>query len=234
MKKRLVVFFACACSVFLVVLILIVIFPAPIINLYIGNIEKRLNVNIDFSLKDASLLKEWSFNRVKVSSKRGYTLTIDSLTLYPPFYSLREGQININSKAQNLRFQKKLPLLDAACGLLSIQPLKDIIFDRVDVHVKVKGGKVKMENLNLASKSVKIFGAGVVDTETRLMECSLKFLFSESITSNVNEIVRLAMLKEEEPPWMSLNIKVSGDYRRPHLSLSNNLLNLNIQGIRLK
>ena len=91
-----------------------------------------------------------------------------------------------------------------------------------------------MENLSLASKDVKIIGAGAVDTETRLMEFSLKLLFSEDVTSKVNEIVRLVMLKEEEPPWMSLNIKVGGDYRRPRLSLSNDLLNLNIQGIRLK
>lgn len=232
--KRLLLLFACLVGTFLIVILIIIAFPQTIVTLHNSYIEKYVGVNINFSSSDISLLKEWRFGNVDISSKKGYTLSIEHMVLFPPFFSLGKGEINANCKAKNISFHKELPLLNSIFKLLSIQSIGDITFDSIEVNIALSRNKIEMNDLKALSKDIRVVGEGSVDTDDGLMNYSLKFLFSKDITDNLHNAIKISLLKPEDAYWMSLNIKASGNYKRPNLSLESDFLNLNIKGINLK
>ena len=213
---------------------LIIAFPNAIANLYACYIERNLGVDISFSSSEIVLLKEWHFNDVEISSKKGYALSIKGVAIYPPFLSLRKRELNANCKAKNIKFRKGLPLLDSISMLLSTKSLADVAIESIEVNIALKHKRLQMNNLKALSKDVKVFGEGEVDINKSLMDYKLKFLFSKDITDNLHNTIKTSLLKQEDPYWMSLNIRANGDYKKPSLSLDSDFFKLNIREIEMK
>ncbi|PIU41298.1 MAG: hypothetical protein COS99_06275 [Candidatus Omnitrophica bacterium CG07_land_8_20_14_0_80_42_15] len=227
-------FFAIITSLFialLIILLLAMLFPQTILNLYLKHIEKSLNIDISFSSKQVSLVKAWHFKDVKISSKAGYVVNAKDLFLYPPFFSVRKGEIYINCDAKELGFHKDMPVIDSVFNLISLESFGNITFDDVKAKIALKQSKMDINNLEAVGKDIKIFGRNTTDIKGGAIDCNLKFLFSKNITDDIGDTVKVVLLKKEDDSWMGIDVEVKGDYKRPILNLKSDFLNLRIKGI---
>jgi hypothetical protein len=228
--KKVFILITCLISFLLVISLLLLFIPGPAIRLYVGHLARSRGLEVSSPALDISLLKEWRFRDVTISGKKGNTVRIEKLTIYPRLLHLLRGQLRLGLAAEGIKFYKSLPLLDAVSGLLSIPPFGRIPIDRVETDLFLKRNILKMENVKVLSRDVRIYGAGSLNTGAGDIDCRLKFLFSSRVTDAMNKTAKAILLRYESPGWMGLNIKTSGNYRRPRIRLDSDFLKLNIKG----
>jgi len=138
--------------------LIIFISPAPFIKLYILGIEKNLNLDINFSPDSNRLFDKWRFKDVKITSRTGYGINIETLTLEPSFPPLLKGKYKFKFKcsAQNIKLHGKLPLPEGVANLLSKEAPGDRMFETVETTIVLGEKSVKMLNLKATGKGARL------------------------------------------------------------------------------
>ena len=125
------------------------------------------------------------------------------------------------------KFYKNVGLLDSVADLLVIAIMPDVEFDEIKGILQLHKDGVFIKDFSAHNDKMRIRGGGRIDKNGSL-DCDINFSFSRDITDKVPDPVKEAILREEGEGWMGIAFKARGNYKRPSLHISSEMIKLNI------
>lgn len=133
---------------------------------------------------------------------------------------------------QRVRFIKQAPdggpQYDTLNGLVALPFSNDQLYDEISGRVKSAGGFISIADFMAKSSQLRLSFNGEVGPGNRIKSDILIF-FADDLTSKIPPELTKLVLKDEEPGWKSLSVRVDGDYTMPSIQISSKLFRLNIR-----
>ena len=225
MKKRVIRPLIIISVITLFVIGYICLFPInsnAINRMILSPFEKMLQKKIEFTASNIWLPGRISLEEASVSDKSGrlYYCRTASFKYNIARALLGKKELTFNLKA--VKLYKDIDLLNSVSTMLEISKMPDIEFEGIEGAVKFYKDGVHIKRLYAYNDTMRIRGEGWV-SYTGVLNCDIRLAFNETVIDIVPEVVKTAILKSDSGGWIEIDLKATGNYKKPSLHIATDL-----------
>jgi len=206
----------------------------------ISEYRKSYGVSLDFSEVTLRGFRELYFKKVKIKARRDTVL--DSRGLLVGVKNLGflgsgfEGDLTFTDVGIN-----NLELIEALAHILNIEqgPLRS--FNSLKCHLRSGKDFIEITGMEAVNDSMKIYasagmrGSSIIDSSAKIYVLGSAFANIANLSGGASsengtmlEAAKDFIFKKEADGWMSVNLKISGDLKKPSVILQGNSFKLEI------
>ncbi|MBN1872283.1 MAG: hypothetical protein JW800_06900 [Candidatus Omnitrophica bacterium] len=190
-------------------------------------IERKYDIKIEFSKSTIMLSSNISMNNVSILDKNKQLYYIGDTEIKYNATELLSAKKRASFNLKRLKVYNNVRILDSVAEILVISTLPQFEFDEIDCRAEFRRSSIYIDHLIARNNSMHVEGGGLIGKDG-LLDCKLKFSFAKSVTDEIPDAIKKTLLTKEDGGWRSIKFDLTGNYKKPTLSISSSLLKLNI------
>lgn len=196
-------------------------------HIVLSPVEKRFHKKIEFGTSRIWLPANISLEDVSIIGESGRLYYCKTFNLRYNLGDLLFKKREFFFTIKDIKLYKNIGLLDSIADMLVITTMPDIEFNEIDGTLRVYKNAILVKNFYTCNDNMRIKGNGWIYNDG-VLDCNVSFSFSKTVTNMIPDAVKSTLLTHEDEEWMGITLKVKGNYKKPSLHITGDMLKLNI------
>jgi len=201
---------------------------APLNKAILYSLGKRFDAKIGCHAMKVKLFDSIEADGVRIKGIGGIDITIKKAIISYSLASLFvTDRLESACSLEDVKIYGNPSLVALVADFLSVETFENISFPIVKADFFIGKSDTITKNLTGASEDIIFFVDGLTRKDNSLM-VRLKLFLSDKLTEGISQNISELILKDEEGPWSSAVIGVTGNYKSPSLRLLSDQFSLDL------
>ena len=190
-------------------------------------LEVKYKKDIKFATSAIRLTSKIELGKVSIRDSSGLLFYFRRISVNYNIFHMLSGRHWTDVKVEDVKLYNDVRIFDSVADMMNISGLPDVEFKNINGSFEFYKEATYVEKFSAINDLMRLDGNGWVGRNGDL-DCNIKFTFGENVTKDIPDIIKKTLLTNEGGGRMSIELKLSGNYRKPTLHIASSKLKINI------